>query len=200
MNFFIFCSAILLLASAFFVISSRNPIHSVMSLVLVFLSSAGLLFCLNAEFLALCFIIVYVGAIAILFLFIVMMLEVKIGDNSLSFFANGPVNYLLIFFFFLEIASPLIQFIGSFDSVFLDSNYFFYVSWLEQIDYITNINLIGQLLYTYYFVYFLMAGLILYIAMIGALMLTLSLNRISKKQIVYKQLSRQSNNSFLKIK
>jgi NADH-quinone oxidoreductase subunit J len=74
------------------------------------------------------------------------------------------------------------------------------VNWLKEIDYITNINAIGQLLYTYYFVYFLMSGLILYIAMIGALMLTLTLNRVVKKQIVYKQLARQSDNSFLKVK
>jgi NADH-quinone oxidoreductase subunit J len=63
-----------------------------MSLVLVFLFSAGLLFCLEVEFLALSFIIVYVGAIAILFLFVVMMLDIKIGDNSLSFLAYGPVG------------------------------------------------------------------------------------------------------------
>mgnify|MGYP001366172261 FL=1 len=200
MNFFVFCFSILLLVSAFFVISSRNPVHSVMSLVLVFLFSAGLLFCLEVEFLALSFIIVYVGAIAILFLFVVMMLDIKIGDNSLSFLAYGPVGYFLVFLFLLEITIPLINLVGSFDSVFSSDVNYFYVNWLQEIDYITNINAIGQLLYTYYFVYFLMSGLILYIAMIGALMLTLTLNRVVKKQIVYKQLARQGDNSFLKVK
>jgi NADH-quinone oxidoreductase subunit J len=171
-----------------------------MSLVLVFLFSAGLLFCLEVEFLALSFIIVYVGAIAILFLFVVMMLDIKIGDNSLSFLAYGPVGYFLVFLFLLEITLPLITFVGSFDSIFNANVDYFYVNWLKEIDYITNINAIGQLLYTYYFVYFLMSGLILYIAMIGALMLTLTLNRVVKKQIVYKQLARQSDNSFLKVK
>jgi NADH-quinone oxidoreductase subunit J len=171
-----------------------------MSLVLVFLFSAGLLFCLEVEFLALSFIIVYVGAIAILFLFVVMMLDIKIGDNSLSFLAYGPVGYFLVFLFLLEITLPLITFVGSFDSIFNANVDYFYVNWLKEIDYITNINAIGQLLYTYYFVYFLMSGLILYIAMIGALMLTLTLNRVVKKQIVYKHLARQSDNSFLKVK
>jgi NADH-quinone oxidoreductase subunit J len=171
-----------------------------MSLVLVFLFSAGLLFCLEVEFLSLSFIIVYVGAIAILFLFVVMMLDIKIGDNSLSFLAYGPVGYFLVFLFLLEITLPLITFVGSFDSIFNANVDYFYVNWLKEIDYITNINAIGQLLYTYYFVYFLMSGLILYIAMIGALMLTLTLNRVVKKQIVYKQLARQSDNSFLKVK
>jgi NADH-quinone oxidoreductase subunit J len=171
-----------------------------MSLVLVFLFSAGLLFCLEVEFLAVSFIIVYVGAIAILFLFVVMMLDIKIGDNSLSFLAYGPVGYFLVFLFLLEITLPLITFVGSFDSIFNANVDYFYVNWLKEIDYITNINAIGQLLYTYYFVYFLMSGLILYIAMIGALMLTLTLNRVVKKQIVYKQLARQSDNSFLKVK
>jgi NADH-quinone oxidoreductase subunit J len=171
-----------------------------MSLVLVFLFSAGLLFCLEVEFLALSFIIVYVGAIAILFLFVVMMLDIKIGDNILSFLAYGPVGYFLVFLFLLEITIPLINLVGSFDSVFSSDVNYFYVNWLQEIDYITNINAIGQLLYTYYFVYFLMSGLILYIAMIGALMLTLTLNRVVKKQIVYKQLARQGDNSFLKVK
>jgi NADH-quinone oxidoreductase subunit J len=171
-----------------------------MSLVLVFLFSAGLLFCLEVEFLALSFIIVYVGAIAILFLFVVMMLDIKIGDNSLSFLAYGPVGYFLVFLFLLEITLPLITFVGSFDSILNANVDYFYVNWLKEVDYITNINAIGQLLYTYYFVYFLMSGLILYIAMIGALMLTLTLNKVVKKQIVYKQLARQSDNSFLKVK
>jgi NADH-quinone oxidoreductase subunit J len=131
---------------------------------------------------------------------VVMMLDIKIGDNSLSFLAYGPVGYFLVFLFLLEITIPLINLVGSFDSVFSSDVNYFYVNWLQEIDYITNINAIGQLLYTYYFVYFLMSGLILYIAMIGALMLTLTLNRVVKKQIVYKQLARQGDNSFLKVK
>ena len=200
MTFLLIIFSISLLVSAFFVISSRNPVHSVMFLVLVFLFSAGLLFCLEVEFLALSFIIVYVGAIAVLFLFVVMMLDIKVGDNSLGFLNYGPIAYFVTFLFLLEITIPLINIVGSFDSVFSSDVNYFYVNWLQEIDYITNINAIGQLLYTYYFVYFLMSGLILYIAMIGALMLTLTLNRVVKKQIVYKQLARQGDNSFLKVK
>jgi len=76
MNFFIICTFILLLLAAFFVISSKSPIHSVLSLISVFLLSAVILIFLEAEFLALSFVVIYVGAIAILFLFIVMMLDI----------------------------------------------------------------------------------------------------------------------------
>ena len=174
--------------------------HSVLFLILCFCNAAGILFLFNAEFLGLIFIIVYVGAIAILFLFVVMMLDIKIGDNSLSFLAYGPVGYFLVFLFLVEITLPLITFVGSFDSIFAVNVDYLYINWLKEVDYLTNINAIGQLLYTYYFVYFLMSGLILYIAMIGALMLTLTLNRVVKKQIVYKQLARQGDNSFVKVK
>jgi NADH-quinone oxidoreductase subunit J len=73
-----------------------------MFLVLVFLFSAGLLFCLEVEFLALSFIIVYVGAIAVLFLFVVMMLDIKVGDNSLGFLNYGPIAYFVTFFIFVR--------------------------------------------------------------------------------------------------
>jgi len=100
MIFFIYLVLFFLLLFSFFVISSRNPIHSVLSLISVFLLSAILLLCLEVEFLALSFIIVYVGAIAILFLFIVMMLDIKIGDDSFDVLKFGPLSYFVSFIFF----------------------------------------------------------------------------------------------------
>jgi len=90
--FLIFCS--------FGVISSRNPIHSILFLVCVFLLSSILLFCLEVEFLGLSFVLIYVGAIAILFLFVVMMLDLKINDKLFNRFRYDLVTYFLIFFFF----------------------------------------------------------------------------------------------------
>jgi NADH-quinone oxidoreductase subunit J len=192
--------SLIAIVSAIMVTGSKNTGNSVFFLILDFISISCLFIMIGAEFLGMIMLIVYVGAVAVLFLFVVMMLDIKIGDNSLSFLAYGPVGYFLVFLFLLEITIPLINLVGSFDSVFSSDVNYFYVNWLQEIDYITNINAIGQLLYTYYFVYFLMSGLILYIAMIGALMLTLTLNRVVKKQIVYKQLARQGDNSFLKVK
>jgi NADH-quinone oxidoreductase subunit J len=179
MNFFSYLLLVFIIFFSFFVISSRNPVHSVLSLISVFLFSAVLLFCLEVEFLALSFIIVYVGAIAVLFLFVVMMLDIKIGDNSFDALRYGPLAYFLSFVFVLEIILPLVQLNNS---VLLDfSTAYFWIDWIAEIDYLSNIQAIGQLLYTYYFVLFLMAGFILFIAIIGALMLTLTLNRSIKK-------------------
>ena len=211
MTFLLVTFSIFLLVSSFFVISSRNPVHSVMFLVLVFLSAAGLLFCLEVEFLALSFIIVYVGAIAILFLFVVMMLDIKIGDNSLGSFSYGLLGLSLSFIFSIGIILPLFEGVSVYpypETSFFDNIKLFlnvgasntehtYVSWLNQIDFITNLESIGQILYTYYFVFFLMSGFILFVAMTGALMLTLTLKKSVKKQIVYKQLSRHEENAFL---
>jgi len=150
-------------------------VHSVLSLISVFLLSAILLFSLKVEFLALSFIIVYVGAITILFLFVVMMLDIKIGDVSLDILFYGPLGYFIIFIFLLEFTLPLIG-VSLFPTDALLSN-FYWVDWFAEMDTMSNIQNIGQLLYTYYFVFFLMAGFILFIAVLGALMLTLTLNK-----------------------
>jgi NADH-quinone oxidoreductase subunit J len=182
-----------------------------MFVVVVFLSAAGLLFCLEVEFLALSFIIVYVGAIAILFLFVVMMLDIKIGDNSLGSFNYGMLGLFFSLLFSIGIILPLFEGVsvypypetGLFDNMtsFLNitnqSTGYSYISWFNQIDFITNLESIGQILYTYYFVFFLMAGFILFVSMTGALMLTLTLKKSVKKQIVYKQLARHNENAFL---
>jgi len=143
-----------------------------------FLFSSVLLFCLEVEFLALSFVIVYVGAIAILFLFVVMMLDIKIGDDSLDFLKYGPLGYFISFIFILEITLPLKD-LNNFSSLsFSTTN--LWINWMSEIDFISNIQAIGQLLYTYYFVFFLVAGLILFVAVLGALMLTLTLNKSVK--------------------
>jgi NADH-quinone oxidoreductase subunit J len=175
MVLFIYIILFYLFFFSFFVISSRNPVHSVLSLISVFLLSAALLLCLEVEFLALSFVIVYVGAIAILFLFVVMMLDVKIGDNSFDFLRYGSLSYFISFIFLLEITKPL-TYLTFFSSTSFSTNYL-WIRWFTEIDYISNIQTIGQLLYTYYFVFFLIAGFILFIAVLGALMLTLTLNK-----------------------
>jgi hypothetical protein len=99
----------------------------------------------------------------------------------------------------LEITIPLIKGVTAYPYGNLGTEYV-YINWFNQIDFITNLEAIGQLLYTYYFVFFLMSGFILFVAMLGAIMLTLTLEKSVKKQIVYKQLSRHNENAFFKSK
>jgi len=173
MMFFLFL--IFLIFCSFGVISSRNPIHSILFLVCVFISSSVLLFCLEVEFLGLSFILIYVGAIAILFLFVVMMLDLKINDKLFNRLEYDLVTYFLIFFFFIELVLPF----SSFNSFTQDLNYssFYWVNWSSQIETFTNIQAVGQVLYSHYFIFFLLAGFILFVSIIGSLMLTLTLNK-----------------------
>ena len=174
MSFFSYFLLFLLLIFGFFVISSRNPVHAVLSLILVFIFSSFLLFCLEVEFLALSFVIIYVGAIAILFLFVVMMLDIKISESSLDYLKFNSLTFFLSFIFFLEIMLPIFK-LNPYVLTNIPS--FLFVFWVTEMEAFTNIQAIGQLLYTYYFVFFLMAGFILFIAVIGALSLTLTLNK-----------------------
>ena len=91
------------LGSAITVITTKNPVHSVLFLILSFISSAGLLFLLEIEFISLIFIVVYVGAIAVLFLFVVMMLDIKITDSNPFFFKYFPIGSFLGFAFLVEL-------------------------------------------------------------------------------------------------
>jgi len=190
----------LILVSSYLVISSRNPIHSVLSLVSVFLFSAFLLIILGAEFLAFSFIIIYVGAIAVLFLFIVMMLDIKIGDDSLNTSISGPLSLFLIFIMFLEVVFPFNKCcynLPYFGDIYNSSSIFY--DWFNIIDNFTQIQLIGQVLYTYYYVFLLIAGFILFVAILASLMLTLTLNKSNelRYQDLAKQISRQRDNSFM---
>jgi len=178
MIFFIYLILFFLLLFSFFVISSRNPIHSVLSLVSVFLLSAILLLCLEVEFIALSFIIVYVGAIAILFLFVVMMLDIKINDDSFNFLKYGSPSYFVSFVVLFEVTKPLNDLTFFSSSAFLTD--YLWVNWFAEVESISNVQILGQLLYTYYFVFFLIAGFILFVAVLGALMLTLTLNKTIK--------------------
>ena len=182
----------LLLLSSIFVFISKNPVHSVLFLILTFCNAAGILFLFNAEFLGLVFIIVYVGAIAVLFLFVVMMLNVKIYSSDefyyLPFILLG--GFVLIVQVFLVLEKTF-------------SNSTFWVSSLSftfdnYLDNLTSIDVLGQSLYNYYLLGFLLAGLVLLVAMIGAITLTLNFQNQRKNELVLKELFRSS--SMIKLK
>jgi len=189
---FYFFSGIALF-SAIMVISARNPVHSVLFLILVFCNSAGLLVLLEAEFLALIFIVVYVGAIAVLFLFVVMMLNVKISEVQEEVLQYLPIGGLIGIVFLLEIFL-IIE--GDFISL-IDSNQdnHVYIDWFAQVDSISNIQTLGNVLYTDYVLFFLLAGVILLIAMVGAIVLTMSTRTSLRRQFIYQQVSRDFDNA-----
>lgn len=187
----------LLVFSAILVISAQNPVHSVFFLVLVFFTSAFLLFLLEVEFVSLLFVLVYVGAIAVLFLFVVMMLDIKITKYEKDLLFYIPIGGFLGVIFFLEVflslQENLVPFLPS-------SGREIYTDWLSVIDSMTNINVLGQILYTYYFFYFLIAGIILLLAMVGAIVLTLNFTQKAKHQFVFRQILREKKNSMYLVK
>ena len=188
--FYIF--AVVTIFSSLMVITVVNPVHSVLFLVLVFLNAAGMLFVLQLEFIPLTFIIVYVGAIAILFLFVVMMLDIKVTSKSNDFFKYLPIGGLIGSLFIFEVLNTVnCSFVIPETFQSMDN----YIPWVSSMDKVTNLEALGKLLYTYYFIYFLIAGIILLVAMVGAIVLTLQFNKTVKNQLIFRQLSRNADSA-----
>ena len=178
------------------VISVQNAVHSALFLVLSFISSASLLFLLECEFIALLFIMIYVGAIAVLFLFVIMMLDTKIVNSKKDLLKYYPFGSLIGIIFSFEI----FFLIGNnFNSNNYASSilYNFHINWFDKIDTLTELESIGQVLYTHYVVQFLIAGNILLLSAVGAVSLTLKTTESVRKQIIFKQLSRTYKNSLI---
>ena len=177
-------------------ISARNPVHSVLFLVLVFCNAAGLLILLETEFLAMLFLVVYVGAIAVLFLFVVMMLNVRVTELNESLLRYIPIGGLILIIFLFEILSivngDLVPFFSS-NLIVFHNDYLILTSdlnttlWSNQIDPTTNIAALGELLYTYYVFCFIVASLILLVSMVGAILLTMRKRTNVRKQEIFDQ-------------
>ena len=164
--FFCLFSAVTV-AAALMVIAARNPVHSVLFLILAFFNSAGLFILLGAEFLAMILIVVYVGAVAVLFLFVVMMLDVDFVELRAGFLQYLPIGALVGLILLVELVLVLGVMLVTPEAVSGAS------APMAPLAEISNIAAIGEALYTRYFLFFQMAGLILLIAMIGAIVLTL---------------------------
>jgi NADH-quinone oxidoreductase subunit J len=153
-------------ASAVMVISARNPVHSVLWLILAFFNAAGLFLLIGAEFLAMILVIVYVGAVAVLFLFVVMMLDVDFAELRTGALRYLPVGMLLGIILIVELA--LVASAWTFGDLAVEARAAPTVSGGG----VSNTQAIGVLLYTDYVFVFQVAGLILLTAMIGAIVLT----------------------------
>lgn len=178
-------------ASGVMVISSRNPVHSVLFLILAFFNAAGLFVLLGAEMLAMLLVIVYVGAVAVLFLFVVMMLNINFVRMKEGFLRYLPVGLLVAAVLFTELF--LVLKVSS-DRIDIKSKTIV-TDTLENTQAATNAHAIGNVLYTDYIVPFQLAGIILLIAMVGAITLTLRRREGVKKQDVEEQLSRDPSKS-----
>jgi len=178
---FYFFSAILIL-SAVMVIGARNPVHSVLFLILAFFNAAGLFVLLGAEFLAMILIVVYVGAVAVLFLFVVMMLDIDFAELK-----RGALQYLP---FGALIGLILVAELVMAGSVWVAKPAAKAVLAQATPAGVTNTAALGRILYTDYVYYFQIAGLVLLVAMIGAIVLTLRSRPGVRRQVISVQNAR----------
>ncbi len=174
--------AISVITGGLFTVISRNPVHSVLWLILSFLSAAGLFVMLNAEFVAMLLIIVYVGAVAVLFLFVVMMLDVDFAELKAEMAKYMPLGLLIV----LIVLMQFVMAYGAWDaSAAADGLRSQVVT-----DEVQNTAALGLILYDEYFLLFQLSGLILLVAMIGAIVLTLRHRGDVKRQDVVAQMMR----------
>ncbi len=192
LSFYLFATVTLL--AALMVILSRNPVHSVLFLILAFFSSAALFVLLGAEFLAMILVIVYVGAVAVLFLFVVMMLDidyVRLREGFSQYMPIGSIIGLMLLAELIMVATarmveaPIAA--GSGPAI-------------PDVDAITNTEALGRLLYTDYIYAFQTAGLILLVAMIGAIVLTHRTRPGVKRQVIADQVARTAKDAIEVIK
>lgn len=184
LSFYIFSAVILL--SALMVISSRNPVHSVLFLILAFFNAAGLFVILHAEFLAMILIIVYVGAVAVLFLFVVMMLDFKASLEKSNILQYMPIGIFVGMVFISELIIVLINTKLELKNIQILTNP------LSNFENLTNTEAIGSVLYTDYILYFQVSGIILLVAMVGSIVLTLRDREGVKRQSILQQIDRTS--------
>ena len=181
--FYIF--AVVAVASGVMVVAARNPVHSVLFLILAFFNSAGLFVLMGAEFLAMILVIVYVGAVAVLFLFVVMMLDIDFAQLRSGFMRYLPIGALIGFILLAELLLIFGSWIiapgvASLQAAPLPAN----------VPAMTNTRALGDVLYTRYILAFQASGLILLVAMIGAIVLTLRQRVGVRKQRIPEQLAR----------
>jgi len=257
--------ASLALLSSIMVIRAKNPVYSVLFLILVFCNASGLLLLIHLDFFAMVFLVVYVGAIAVLFLFVVMMLNIKLAEINDTILRYLPIGGMFGFLFLAEILLlleqdlvPVVMYhtqgvlpffewcmmlsifatcsVTSFLWVCMsqpwalgavvpqwygalktlhhnmqmysactlhdtyDSNGVDYVVWPHTMEQTTTIHTLGHVVYTYYMVFFIMASVILLIAMIGAIVLTMHKGVFVKRQDVFEQNTRDFSKTLHKIK
>jgi NADH-quinone oxidoreductase subunit J len=190
--FYVFSAV--LIASAVMVIASRNPVHSVLFLILAFFNAAALFLLLGAEFLALILVIVYVGAVAVLFLFVVMMLDINFAELRHGVLQYLPIGALVGIMLLVE----LVLVFGAW--VMAPNVAGSLAAPMPPAMGMTNTQALGLLLYTRYIYAFQAAGLVLLVAMIGAIVLTLRTREGVRRQSISRQLARRREDTLEVVK
>jgi NADH-quinone oxidoreductase subunit J len=183
-TFAFYLFAVISVIAGAMVISARNPVHSVLFLILAFFSSAGLFVLMGAEFLAMILVVVYVGAVAVLFLFVVMMLDINFVELREGFLRYSPIGALVGVVLLIELG---IGFTAWHAVPTMSGN----VPAISTDPAMTNTHALGLILYTRYFYLFQAAGLILLVAMIGAIVLTLRQREGVRRQSISAQVGRR---------
>jgi len=177
---FFYLFSIVTIASAVMVIAARNPVHSVLFLILAFVNAAGLFLLTGAEFLAMILVVVYVGAVAVLFLFVVMMLDVDFAELKQGFLQYLPIGALVGLIVLVELGTVLTTWTVAPEMILST----------PTPGHLSNTAALGQVLYTQYVYLFQAAGLVLLTAMIGAIVLTLQHKPNVKRQVIADQNAR----------
>ncbi len=181
--------ATITVACGVLVIASRNPVHSVLFLILAFFNSAGLFVLLGAEFLAMILVIVYVGAVAVLFMFVVMMLDINFVELRQGFLQYLPIGLLVSFILLVEILMVVGTWVISPEAASVTA------APTPDPALRSNVAALGDLVYTRYVYLFQAAGMVLLVAMIGAIVLTLRSRPGVKRQKISDQISRTRESS-----
>jgi NADH-quinone oxidoreductase subunit J len=179
---FFYLFAIMCIGAGFMVVAAKNPVHAVLFLILAFFNAAGLFVLLGAEFLAMILVVVYVGAVLVLFLFVVMMLDVDFAELRAGFLKYLPIGATIG----LLLLAELVFIVGAWvtaPTVFADVP-------TPPAAAVSNTQALGEILYTRYVYLFEAAGLILLVAMVGAIVLTLHHKRDVRRQSIAAQVGR----------
>ena len=182
---FFYLFAGICIASAFMVIAAKNPVHSVLFLILAFVNAAGLFVLMGAEFLAMILVVVYVGAVAVLFLFVVMMLDVDFAELRQGFLQYLPIGGVVGIIFVIE----LVMVVSAW--VIVPNVSQVIASPIPPIASTPNTEALGHVLYTRYVYFFQAAGVVLLVALIGAIVLTLRHKPNVKRQNIANQVARR---------
>lgn len=191
MEIFFYLFAGLMVISSCLVVISNNPVYSVLWLIFTFCNGSGLMVLLGAEFLAMILIVIYVGAVAVLFLFVIMMLNIRFTDVIVQFKRNLFISIAVALIMFADLV--LIIWLGT-KNIILDNNQF------EITSGVTNTHAIGEILYTDYILPFQVSGIILFVAMISCITLTIRHRSEVKRQDIAKQYAKNKDNSILMVK
>ncbi len=188
---FFYLFAGLIIISSIMVVISNNPVYSVLWLIFTFCNGSGLMILLGAEFLAMMLIIIYVGAVAVLFLFVIMMLDIHFTEAIAEFKKNLFISITVALIMFFDLA--LIIWLGTKNIVSHNSQFSTPIN-------ITNTHAIGRVLYTDFILPFQLSGIILFVAMISCITLTMRHRTGVKKQDIAKQNAKNKDNSIFMVK